>query len=156
MNVYNFKTDQFGLNADGLHLLRSGYCYRTLPTDQLQELEIKKGVRVKNRLTLIIFGLINLSLGVVCFIYILPLNSVDGFAIKGAQIVWAFLMIILVLWFAALVSFYQAFIKTTVLIARTKDYWNVFSLYSTVKNNELDNLINFLKNSPLWPVTRIK
>lgn len=155
MTKFNFKTDQFGINSEGLHLLRSGYCYRTLLIQELESIEIKKGIRVKNRIGLIIFGLLNLALGIACFIYISPLNSVDGFFIKGAQIVWGVLMMILVFWGIAVVSFYQTFIKTTILVIRTKDYWNVFSLYSTVKNNEFDRLVLLLKNPPFDLVSRI-
>jgi len=147
MNRYEFKTDQFGFNSEGFHLLRSGYCYQTLTSNEIQKIEIKRGIRVKNRTGLLIFGLICLALGIGCLMFISPLDSLDGFFIKGAQMVWGAIMIIFIFWSIAAISIYQALIKSIVLKITAKGHWFVFSLYPLKKSNQLDNFIQYLKNS---------
>jgi hypothetical protein len=53
---YTFATDQFGVNEAGVHLLRSRYCYKTIPYATVDNITITKGKPIKNWLILLAFG----------------------------------------------------------------------------------------------------
>jgi hypothetical protein len=54
---YTFETASFGLSDEGVHLLRSGYNYKTLPYTHIRKAILKKGVAIKNWLVVLVLGL---------------------------------------------------------------------------------------------------
>ena len=57
MQKYRFETEQFGLSAEGIHLLRSRFNYETIPFAQIQKLRVLKGKTVNNWLILLGAGM---------------------------------------------------------------------------------------------------
>jgi len=67
MSSYSFSTDEFGLSDTGIHLLRSGFNYETIPYQEITQVKIDRG-RVLNNWFLIFLlgaGLLLLTLYVV-------------------------------------------------------------------------------------------
>jgi hypothetical protein len=56
MSVYKFATNRFGISEDGIHLLRSGYNYKTVLFSELQSVTIGRGRQVSNWLVALLFG----------------------------------------------------------------------------------------------------
>ncbi|MER2997977.1 hypothetical protein [Pontibacter populi] len=57
MDKYIHFTEQFGINNDGIHLLRSRYNYKSIPFSDIASIEFKRGKVIKNWLLLLLFGL---------------------------------------------------------------------------------------------------
>ncbi len=68
---YNFYNDQFGLDEAGIHLLRSGYNYKSIRIDHIKSISIDRGRQVKNWLLLLVFGLFLTALGLYTFLKII-------------------------------------------------------------------------------------
>ena len=56
MSNYTFETDRFALSDEGVHLLRSGYNYKTLAYPDIRRATLKKGVAIKNWLLVLLLG----------------------------------------------------------------------------------------------------
>ena len=56
MSTYTFETPGFGLSNNGLHLLRSGYNYKTIDYSDIQEATLKRDVAIKNWLLVLVIG----------------------------------------------------------------------------------------------------
>jgi hypothetical protein len=54
---YTFETAGFGLSDQGLHLLRSGYNYKTLANHDIRGVTLKRGVAIKNGLLILASGI---------------------------------------------------------------------------------------------------
>lgn len=57
MSNYTFETDRFALSDEGVHLLRSGYNYKTLAYPDIRRATLKKGVAIKNWLLVLLLGI---------------------------------------------------------------------------------------------------
>lgn len=57
MSNYTLETDRFALSDEGIHLLRSGYNYKTLPYRDVRRATLKKGVAIKNWLVVLLLGI---------------------------------------------------------------------------------------------------
>ncbi|MCX2741333.1 hypothetical protein [Pontibacter anaerobius] len=53
---YTFQTELFGVNDSGIHLLRSGYNYKSFPYTEIESVEFRRGKVIKNWLFLLLFG----------------------------------------------------------------------------------------------------
>jgi hypothetical protein len=61
---YTFETPAFGLSHTGLHLLRSGYNYKTIDYYDIQEASLKRAVAVKNWLLVLAIGIALITVAV--------------------------------------------------------------------------------------------
>lgn len=57
MSNYTFETGRFALSDEGIHLLRSGYNYKTLAYPDIRKAVLKKGVAIKNWLLVLLLGI---------------------------------------------------------------------------------------------------
>lgn len=57
MSNYTFETGRFALSDEGIHLLRSGYNYKTLAYPDIRKAILKKGVAIKNWLLVLLLGI---------------------------------------------------------------------------------------------------
>lgn len=58
---YVFKTREFAISDLGFHLLRSGYCHKTVPFSGIKEVQIERGFEIHNWLVILILGLLFFS-----------------------------------------------------------------------------------------------
>tara|TARA_R110001592_G_scaffold40359_1_gene132586 strand:- start:3061 stop:3492 length:432 start_codon:yes stop_codon:yes gene_type:complete len=56
MANYLFQSRDFGITESGIHLLRNGYNYKSLPFSDISSVEITRGNVLKNRIFLILTG----------------------------------------------------------------------------------------------------
>src|SRR5687768_12019242 len=57
INKYDFELTDFALSDDGIHLLRSGFNYKTIPYDHLDNALITRGAESKNSLFSLVIGI---------------------------------------------------------------------------------------------------
>ncbi|HPX06232.1 MAG TPA: hypothetical protein PLC17_09885 [Tenuifilaceae bacterium] len=62
-NTYQFSTDQVGFSDSGIHFLRSGYCYKTVPYQSIEHLTIKRAKELNNWLWVLLVGI-----ALLCFV----------------------------------------------------------------------------------------
>ena len=56
MTSYNFKTREFAVSDVGIHLLRSGYNYQTVPFSHIKQIIIEKGKETPNWIGVFLLG----------------------------------------------------------------------------------------------------
>lgn len=57
MPSYLFETREFGISTEGIHLLRSGYNYKTYAFAHISQVTLKRGKEMNNWLLLLLIGL---------------------------------------------------------------------------------------------------
>lgn len=62
--VYAFETDLFGVSDNGIHLLRSGYSYKTIPFAEVAHARIARGNELHNWGIILMIGLALLAFAV--------------------------------------------------------------------------------------------
>ncbi|SDC00097.1 hypothetical protein [Williamwhitmania taraxaci] len=58
---YPYECDQFGVSGSGIHLLRSGYSYKTLDFTKVDFMVIKKGKELKQWMLVLLIALLLLA-----------------------------------------------------------------------------------------------
>jgi hypothetical protein len=64
MTTYNFKTSEFGLSTDGVHLFRSDFNYKTIRFSEIKRIKIEKGKELHNWWLVFLLGAALIGLGV--------------------------------------------------------------------------------------------
>ena len=77
MNKYYFKTSEFGVSDNGLHLLRSGFNYKTISYLDIKRAGIVKGKELNNWLIIFLIGLVILLAGLFLTIRVIDLLMTD-------------------------------------------------------------------------------
>src|SRR5687768_1311987 len=63
MNNYLFQSTEFAVSDNGIHLLRSGFNYKTIRWSEVDSIKIKKGKELNNSWIIFLLGLILLTAG---------------------------------------------------------------------------------------------
>ena len=63
MNNYLFQSTEFAVSDNGIHLLRSGFNYKTIRWGEVDSIKIRKGKELNNSWIIFLFGLIVLTTG---------------------------------------------------------------------------------------------
>jgi hypothetical protein len=63
MNNYLFQSAEFAVSDNGIHLLRSGFNYKTIRWGEVDSIKIRKGKELNNSWIIFLFGLIVLTTG---------------------------------------------------------------------------------------------
>jgi hypothetical protein len=71
MAYYHFQTQEFGMSATGIHLLRSGFNYRTIPFSEIKSIQIIKGKQLRHWWAILIVGLALFAVGASLSIYVI-------------------------------------------------------------------------------------
>lgn len=61
---YNFKTKEFGISDRGIHLLRSGFNYKTINFSEINNIQIERGKELHNWWVIFIIGAALIVFGV--------------------------------------------------------------------------------------------
>jgi len=61
--LYTFETDQFGINDEGIHLLRSKYNYKSIVTGEIEFIELIRGKEFVNWVFILLIGIVMLVFG---------------------------------------------------------------------------------------------
>jgi len=64
MNNYLFQSSEFAVSDNGIHLLRSGFNYKTIRWSEVDSIKIRKGKELNNSWIIFLLGLILLTAGV--------------------------------------------------------------------------------------------
>jgi hypothetical protein len=63
MSTYYFQTNEFGVSDNGIHLLRSGFHYKTIPWHEVNSVRIEKGNELHNWWVIFLLGTVLLAVG---------------------------------------------------------------------------------------------
>jgi hypothetical protein len=63
MNNYLFQSSEFAVSDNGIHLLRSGFNYRTIRWGEVDSIKIRKGKELHNSWIILLLGSILLAVG---------------------------------------------------------------------------------------------
>ncbi len=143
---YLYKTDQFGISSFEIHLLRSEYPFRKIPLDQIQRVDIKKGLSFKHPLRTLVFATVLIAIPIFLFLNYFGIVFIDDrhFAkmysglVFGSIALFAFGIYILGL----------LLIPSTIMKIQMLDGSNeVLDLRSLKKKGELVAFVDFLKSN---------
>jgi hypothetical protein len=56
MAYYNFQTEEFGVSESGIHLLRSGFNYKTITLSEIDRIRIERAKEIHNWWLVFIIG----------------------------------------------------------------------------------------------------
>src|SRR5688572_2660126 len=63
MTNYLFQSTEFAVSENGIHLLRSGFSYKTIRWHEVDSIRIRKGKELNNSWIIFLLGLILLTVG---------------------------------------------------------------------------------------------
>ena len=141
MSNYIFETPDFGLSHTGLHLLRSGYNYKTINYYDIQEASLKRAVAVKNWLLVLAIGFALISVAVyqAVHVYNLFMNP-EVYTVYIESIVLPVLPLLL-----GNYCIYIALKKTAVLQVSHSEGRIKLALKDIIQNEQADQLAAFLQ-----------
>jgi hypothetical protein len=143
MTNYLFKTSEFGLTAEGIHLLRSGFNYQTIRFSEIYSIEIKRGKELNNWLVIFVIGMILLLPGVYVSVGFVLSFLFEGFDLRASRL--------LLLLFIPVVGAYFIFtsLRTGLMLCVKygADKSDRFPLRKISQKNELTEFRNYLKNN---------
>lgn len=145
MNLYRFTTDQFGISESGIHLLRSGYNYKTITFTDTRSITIGKGRQISNWIFALLFGILLISSGLSVLFYAcyaLYLGKVRVFYPEQ----FAFAAIPL---FIGAYSLFMSLKKGAIIELSTDTGKTSFPIDELRKNGQLESLIYFLESNTL-------
>lgn len=141
-NELTFETNQFGVNTDGIHLLRSKFVYESITFNEIQSSIIKKGREFKNWIIMFIIGLILI-----------------GFALNHIYNLWNFfhseeggviyIESFIIPFFPTIIGFilvYLSFRNTLVLQIMTRKKNKVLSLRPLIKKDVIEEFEKYMKS----------
>jgi len=144
MTLYKFETNQFGLSEESIHLLRSGFNYRTIEFSSLKSILLSKGRQVNNWLIFLIFGLTLCSFGLFTTIKVIYeyffANNFHHFYVEQ------FVIGVLPL-FAGVFSIYHSLKIGPVLLISTQNRTIRLPIEELKKKSQIDDLIYFLSTN---------
>lgn len=92
MKSYNFQTSEFGISETGIHLLRSGFNYRTIDFAQIRRIQIEKGKELHNWWMVFIIGAALIGLGVYLSIGTIKMFVEGNVAPRHARMIFLLLI----------------------------------------------------------------
>jgi len=146
MPEYQFRDRDLGLSHEGVHLLRNGFNYKTIPFKEIQKTEFKKGNVLKNRVILLIVGI-----GVVGFSIYAAISLYDSFYSPDVYRIYIEELLVPILpFFMGAYALYAVLRKEEVIVFHGEKRYT-FSLKSFIKEGKMEEIRAFLKEKGLAP-----
>lgn len=143
---YLFKTKEFGLTLSGFYLLRSGFSYKELKHDEVQEVKITRGTITKHPIRTTLFGLLFILVSVIFSINVLNIDKFFYLEGQSYKVAWGIISIVgflLALGIASLIMvFKRQPIITVITLNGSKE---VFSLKEVITSNKLEEFKKLIK-----------
>ncbi len=140
MNTYDFEATDFALSIQGVHLLRSGFNYKTIEYVDIDRATIKRTREIKNVFFSMIFGFFLLA-----FAILQTLNVTNAF--NNPNVHTIYIESIILPLFPGLLGIYLVYIankKGLILIIETGRKSQKLRLRTFVKNKNTYHLRNYL------------
>lgn len=140
---YTFETNQFGINEEGIHLLRNRFNYKSIQTKEIESLELKNGKEFKNWILLLLLGI-----GMLTFAgyYVIAIISFFNDASSGSFYIEELLVPFLPTFIGAYLI-YISFKNTINLIVRLRNKKFQFSMSQLIKDNKLEEFEIFIQEN---------
>ena len=140
MNTYDFESTDFALSMQGVHLLRSGFSYKTIDYPDIDKATIKRTREIKNVTLSMTFGFLLLGFAILQTLYVINIfNDPNVHTIYIESIILPL--------FPGLVGIYLTYIankKGLILIIETGHKCQKLRLGDFVKNKTTNQLRNYL------------
>jgi hypothetical protein len=141
MNKYLFQTSEFGISDDGIHLMRSGFDYKTIRWGQINSVKIEKGKELFNWWIIFLLGVALLALGVYWSI-----RTVDILLHKDHAERYAKMLLFLLIPCIGVYFVYNSLKTGTILrVKHTSSKKEMFPLREIVKENRLSEFRSLVK-----------
>ena len=142
MTNYNFRTTEFGISDIGIHLLRSGFNYRTITFSEIDRLRIEKGKEIHNWWLVFILGAALIGYGVYLSIGMIKALIEGNISARQARMI--FLLLIPVAGGYFVYNSVQAGLVLRMYCSNgDKD---MFPLREIIKDNKLEEFKTYLKD----------
>lgn len=92
MQRYQFKTQQFGITGDEIHLLRNGFNYEQIKFSEINTIVIEEGREINNWLLILLLGIVLVIPGIYVLVNI---GNVWNYENYKARQMWGILMLLL-------------------------------------------------------------
>ena len=140
MNTYDFEATDFALSTQGVHLLRSGFNYKTVQYTEIDKATIKRAREIKNVFLSMIFGTCLLVFAILQIMFVIGL-------FKNPNVHKIYIESIILPLLPGLFGIYLLYIankKGLILIIETGSKIRKLRLSDFVKDNNTSKLINYL------------
>jgi hypothetical protein len=142
MTPYIYHTREFALSHEGIHLLRSGFNYNSIPFSDIKRMRIEKGREIHNWILIFIIGAVLIIVGIAISINVIKILIRGDLSIKGAKMILLFFIPIVGAFFV-----YNS-LQTGIVLKidfsdGTKD---MFPLKEIAKQKRLNDFTTFLRN----------
>jgi len=145
---YLFQSRYFAISAQGIHLLRSGYNYKTMTYPEISGLEVRKGHELKNWVFVMIIGIILTGYGLFDIFQIYQLfNNPTIPRVYIERMIIPFFPLLL-----GIYSFWIASRKSWILQVKSKQVQHL-SLKEFVEKNTFNEFVESLRS--FYPSTTI-
>jgi hypothetical protein len=88
MATYNFQSKEFGISDRGVHLLRSGFNYKTIAFSGINRIRIEKGMKIRNWWLVFVLGAVMIFFGVYLSIGALTALMTGNIAPRQARMIF--------------------------------------------------------------------
>lgn len=141
MSHYTFETSAFGLSDEGLHLLRSGYNYKTIAYHDIRKVTLKRAAAIKNVLLVLLLGVALLVFAIYQAIRVYEsFSSPDVHTIAIESILLPVLPL-----FLGNYCMYVALKRTSILLVRYKGGRKKLPLKAIVNTDHGPQLVTYLQ-----------
>ncbi len=143
---YLFKTKEFGLTLSGFHLLRSGFSYKELKHDEVQEVKITRGTITKHPVRTILFGLLFIFVSISFSINVLNIDKFFYLEGQSYRVAWGIISIVGFLLSLGVASLIMVFKRQPIITVITfHGSREVFSLKEIIKSNNQEEFQKLIK-----------
>lgn len=142
MTNYYYKTQEFGVTDNGIHLLRSGFHYETISFSQIQKLEIKKGKELNNWVVILVIGLFMLLPGLYISSKIIDVILYGDTNVRGARMI----LLIFIPMIGAYFIYRSLRTGPILVIKYGLNEYRKFPIQSIADEQQLDNFALLLKD----------
>jgi hypothetical protein len=134
MTSYLFKTSEFGVSDEGMHLLRNGFNYQTISWSDINWVKIERGKELHNWVVIFLFGVVVLAVGVFVSFQIIHTLINNDIALRNAKLIWLLFIPVAGAYFV----FYSLQTGIILKINYALDKNDMFPLKQIVKDGKLN------------------
>ena|SRR5690349_5539127 len=139
--AYTFQTNEFGISDNGIHLLRSGFNYRTIDFSEIKSLQIEKGKELHNWWLIFIIGTALLTWGIYLSVWVIN-SLIQGNV--GSRFARVILLILIPLGGGGYFVYNSLRTGLILKITCSSGSKEIFPLKEMVKNKELAEFKTYL------------
>ena len=140
MNTYDLEATDFSLSAEGIHLLRSRYNYKTIKYHEIDKATVKRASEYKNTVLCLVLGIILAAFAIFQIIYVFQLLTNPH-----VRVIYVELILLPILpGFFGIYFIYIATRKGPVMIIEAGNKKYKLRLKDLMRDNKINYIVNYL------------